>query len=81
MKPLSIPAIALASALSLISLPAIASYGHENDWHEAGHVAAPAPLIGASLPGLAIGYGVFWLIRRRARPQNKLRDDAGAKVV
>jgi hypothetical protein len=26
---------------------------------------APAPLIGASIPGLAIGYGVYWLIRRR----------------
>jgi hypothetical protein len=23
------------------------------------------PLIGASIPGLAIGYGVYWLIRRR----------------
>jgi hypothetical protein len=30
------------------------------------HHDAPAPLIGASLPGLAIGFGVFWLIRRRA---------------
>jgi hypothetical protein len=28
---------------------------------------APAPLIGAGLPGLAIGigYGVYWVVRRR----------------
>lgn len=28
---------------------------------------APGPLIGAGLPGLAIGigYGVYWLVRRR----------------
>ena len=29
--------------------------------------SAPAPLIGAGLPGLAVamGYGVYWLVRRR----------------
>jgi hypothetical protein len=31
------------------------------------HVDAPAPLIGASVPGLAIGFGVLWLMRQRAR--------------
>jgi opacity protein-like surface antigen len=32
-----------------------------------GTLGAPAPLIGAGLPGLAIGigYGVYWLVRRR----------------
>ena len=32
-----------------------------------GTRSAPAPLIGAGLPGLAagIGYGVYWLVRRR----------------
>jgi hypothetical protein len=32
-----------------------------------GSVGAPAPLIGAGLPGLAIGigYGIYWLRRRR----------------
>ena len=55
-------AIALASAVTLIQ-PAIAVPGNGNG---NGHkVGAPAPLIGASLPGLAIGYGVYWLIRRR----------------
>lgn len=31
----------------------------------AAPVGAPLPLIGASIPGLAIGYGVYWLIKRR----------------
>jgi len=32
-----------------------------------GTRGAPAPLLGAALPGLAvgIGYGVYWLVRRR----------------
>jgi hypothetical protein len=31
------------------------------------HHDAPAPLIGVGLPGLAVGLGVFWLIRQRTR--------------
>jgi hypothetical protein len=29
--------------------------------------AAPGPVLGAGLPVLAIGYGVFWLVRRRKK--------------
>ena len=56
-------AIALASAVTLIQ-PAIAKQPNPGHPSVAG---APAPLIGASLPGLAIGYGVYWLIRRRRK--------------
>jgi hypothetical protein len=28
---------------------------------------APGPIAGASLPFLAVGYGVYWLVRRRRR--------------
>jgi hypothetical protein len=61
----SAPAIALVFASAFIPLPVLAAHGDENGGHVPGHVDAPAPLIGASLPGLAIGYGVYLLIRRR----------------
>jgi hypothetical protein len=30
---------------------------------------APGPIAGAGLPVLGIGYGVYWLIRRRRKSQ------------
>jgi len=30
---------------------------------------APGPIAGAGLPVLAVGYGVYWLIRRRRKTQ------------
>jgi hypothetical protein len=30
---------------------------------------APGPIAGASLPVLAVGFGVYWLIRRRRKPE------------
>jgi hypothetical protein len=62
--------LAVVSALTLSPLPALANHGDDNSGHPPSHVAAPAPLIGVSLPGLAIGFGVFWLIRHRARRNN-----------
>jgi hypothetical protein len=29
----------------------------------------PGPIAGAGLPVLAVGYGVYWLVRRRRRSQ------------
>jgi hypothetical protein len=30
---------------------------------------APGPIAGAGLPVLALGYGVYWLVRRRRKSQ------------
>jgi hypothetical protein len=41
--------------------------GGQTGQHEDRPRGAPAPLLGAGIPGLAIGlgYGVYWLVRRR----------------
>jgi hypothetical protein len=31
--------------------------------------AVPGPLAGAGLPFIAVGYGVYWLVRRRRNTQ------------
>jgi hypothetical protein len=41
--------------------------GNTSNWADAGYHAAPGPIAGASLPVLAVGYGVYWLIRRRRK--------------
>ena len=33
-----------------------------------GYHGAPGPIAGASLPVLVVGFGVYWLVRRRRRP-------------
>jgi hypothetical protein len=35
-----------------------------------GTRAAPGPVVGAGLPVIAVGYGVYWLVRRRRRQIN-----------
>ena len=41
--------------------------GHGN-WNIGGYHGAPGPVLGAGLPVLAVGYGVYWLVRRRRKP-------------
>ena len=41
--------------------------GKASNWVDAGYHAAPGPIAGASLPVLAVGAGVFWLVRRRRK--------------
>lgn len=65
----------LASVVITIGLlsPAFAHRDHDDrggdDNRQGRHDlrGAPAPLLGAGLPGLAIGlgYGAYWLVRRR----------------
>jgi hypothetical protein len=68
-------AAALALALMMALPPASACNGNGNCDKAPGHnkpglvsgavSGAPGPIAGAGLPILAIGYGVYWLIRRR----------------
>jgi len=45
-------------------------YGWYKDHGNPHYSAAPGPIAGAGLPVLGIGYGVYWLIKRR-RKNNK----------
>jgi LPXTG-motif cell wall-anchored protein len=64
MKTLVIP-VALLLALSV---PALAQKGTIGDKPPSSGVkGAPGPLVGAGLPVLLIGGGIYWLVRRRKR--------------
>ena len=41
--------------------------GNASNWKDGGYNGAPGPIVGAGLPVLAIGYGVYWLIKRRRK--------------
>jgi hypothetical protein len=64
-------AVTVVSALTFVFAPAQACQDHGNCADAPGHnqhpIDAPAPLLGAGIPGLAIGlaYGAYWLVRRR----------------
>ncbi|MCK1489077.1 hypothetical protein IVB14_01095 [Bradyrhizobium sp. 180] len=67
---LSAAAFGLTLAMTTVP-PASACNGNGNcsnalGHNKPGHVSgAPGPIAGAGLPILAIGYGVYWLVRRR----------------
>jgi hypothetical protein len=61
-------AAALAAVLILAPQPSLANCGNDKPVGNGCEAkGAPAPLIGVGLPGLAIGlgYGTYWLTRRR----------------
>jgi hypothetical protein len=48
---------------------AAADHRDQGGWGDWGRDrAAPGPIAAAGLPFLAIGYGVYWLTKRRRRP-------------
>ena len=64
----TLSAAALAFALMIVTPPALACNGNGNCDNAPGHVkGAPGPIAGAGLPMLAIGYGVYWLVKRRRK--------------
>jgi hypothetical protein len=71
--------LALKIALAIVALTASAGTVYYNGtlspdnwvyqgggkWKDGGYHAARGPVAGASLPVLAVGFGVYWLARRR----------------
>jgi hypothetical protein len=55
----------LISALSAVALPALAYAPPPNDPNH--YRGAPGPIAGAGLPVLAVGYGIYWLTKRRRK--------------
>ena len=41
--------------------------GSPSNWRDGGYHGAPGPVLGAGLPFLAVGYGVYWLVKRRRK--------------
>ena len=70
MKKLIVASVLLAT----LCVPALADRDDGNRWSDPGRRdhgvrGAPGPIAGAGLPILAVGYGVYWLVRRRRKPQ------------
>jgi hypothetical protein len=72
----TLSAAALAFALMVVTPPALACNGGGNCENAPGQIkhehgnnvhGAPGPIAGAGLPVLAIGYGVYWLVKRRRK--------------
>jgi len=64
--------IIAAAILSATSMSALAGQGQNCDGNCNGngggsYRGAPGPVLGAGLPVLAVGYGVYWLVKRRRK--------------
>jgi LPXTG-motif cell wall-anchored protein len=52
-----------------LSLPALAknNQGGNNNYQGGGYRGAPGPIVGAGLPVLLVGGGIYWIVRRKKR--------------
>jgi hypothetical protein len=66
---------ALLSAVLVAALcvPALGGNQGGNNQGGNGYHNVPGPIVGAGLPIIAAGYGVYWLIRRRRQTAGKGR--------
>jgi hypothetical protein len=60
--------VAVVGVLGVAALPAL-SQTPVPSTSPVAHRPAPGPIAGAGLPVLAVGFGVYWLIRRRRKPE------------
>ena len=62
-------ACALALLLAAVSLPLFATptLAQPVPCSNCSPKGAPGPIAGAGLPILAVGYGIYWMIKRRRR--------------
>ena len=52
---------------SLSPLDWVYQGGAPTNWKSGGVHGAPGPIVGAGLPLIAVGYGVYWLVKRRRK--------------
>jgi hypothetical protein len=62
-----VSAIALVFLLASVTLPTSTLARTAPPPDGGGYSGAPGPVIGAGLPVLAIGFGVYWLVKRRRK--------------
>jgi hypothetical protein len=54
--------------IGLLALPSVVGTASAATCSACGIIrGAPGPIAGAGLPVLAVGYGVYWLVRRRRK--------------